>query len=55
MYYLLSSLKSAILPLSEQIKIANFLSALDQRIGLEKKKLDELQRFKRGLIEKMFI
>ncbi|UAK22574.1 restriction endonuclease subunit S [Kluyvera sp. CRP] len=39
----------------EQIKIANFLSALDDKIGLKKAELDKLKIWKQGLLQQMFI
>jgi len=41
--------------LPEQQKIANFLSAIDDKIELEKKKLEQIKAYKKGLMQKMFI
>lgn len=40
--------------LSEQIKIASFLSTLDARIGNQSSKLDSLQELKKGIMQKIF-
>lgn len=39
----------------EQTKIANFLSSLDTKISQNKKVLDETQKFKKALLNQMFI
>ncbi|QDF28704.1 restriction endonuclease subunit S [Halarcobacter anaerophilus] len=41
--------------LEEQIKIANFLSSLDTKISQNKKALEETQKFKKALLQKMFV
>ena len=41
--------------ISEQQKIANYLTALDQKIELTDKKLNQAQTFKKGLLQQMFI
>ena len=41
--------------LPEQQKIANFLNAIDDKIELEKKKLEQIKAYKKGLMQKMFI
>lgn len=41
--------------LSEQSKIAEFLTTIDEKIEKEEKKLDELKVWKKGLLQKMFI
>lgn len=47
---------SILLPsLQEQIKIANFLSSIDKKIELEEEKLEEYKKFKKGLMQRMFI
>jgi len=40
--------------LEEQQKIANFLTAIDQRITLLKHKKDALEQYKKGLMQKIF-
>jgi len=39
----------------EQTKIANFLSSLDTKISQNKKNLEETQKFKKALLQKMFV
>ncbi|EPZ6067778.1 restriction endonuclease subunit S [Klebsiella michiganensis] len=39
----------------EQIKIANFLSALDDKITAKKAELDKLKTWKQGLLQQMFV
>lgn len=39
---------------SEQKKIAEFLSKIDEKIALQSKKVEELEKLKRGLIQKIF-
>lgn len=41
-------------PIAEQEKIAKILSAQDKVIELQQKKIDELQKLKKGLLQKMF-
>ncbi|MGE5120163.1 restriction endonuclease subunit S [Yersinia enterocolitica] len=41
--------------LEEQTKIANFLSALDDKIAVKKAELDKLKTWKQGLLQQMFI
>ncbi|MBL0876387.1 restriction endonuclease subunit S [Serratia nevei] len=41
--------------LAEQTKIANFLSALDDKIALKKAELDRLKTWKQGLLQQMFV
>ncbi|WP_283701130.1 restriction endonuclease subunit S [Clostridium perfringens] len=41
--------------LDEQIKIANFLSNIDNIIEKESKKLEELKQWKKGLLQQMFV
>lgn len=41
--------------LDEQTKIASFLSAIDTKIDLVKKQLDEAKNFKKGLLQQMFV
>ena len=41
--------------LPEQTKIANFLFAIDTKIDLVAKQLDEAKNFKKGLLQQMFV
>ncbi len=41
--------------LAEQQKIASFLSSLDEKIELEKEKLDKIKKYKKALLQKMFV
>ncbi len=41
--------------ISEQTKIANFLSTFDRKIEKEKEKLEYLKEMKKGLMQKMFV
>ncbi|PHO10213.1 type I restriction endonuclease subunit S [Malaciobacter canalis] len=41
--------------IEEQTKIANFLSSLDTKISQNKKALEETQKFKKALLQKMFV
>jgi len=41
--------------LEEQQKIASFLSAIDGKIELNKKKLEKLKEYKKALLQKMFV
>ncbi len=41
--------------MEEQTKIANFLSAIDTKIDLVAKQLDEAKNFKKGLLQQMFV
>jgi len=52
----LSAFKIPLPPtLTEQQKIASFLSSIDKKIDLTSKKLEKLKEYKRGLLQKMFI
>lgn len=41
--------------LEEQTQIANFLSALDDKIAIKKAELDKLKTWKQGLLQQMFV
>ncbi|WP_404316994.1 restriction endonuclease subunit S [Malaciobacter canalis] len=41
--------------IEEQTKIANFLSSLDTKISQNRKALEETQKFKKALLQKMFV
>ncbi len=41
--------------LEEQTKIANFLTELDQKISLVEKQLNGTKKYKKGLLQKMFV
>ena len=41
--------------MTEQEKIANFSSKLDEKIDLEQEKLDLLKEYKKGLLQQMFV
>jgi len=41
--------------LEEQIKIANFLSAIDENIGLVNTKIEHTKAYKKGLLQRMFV
>ncbi len=51
----LEKLKLNLPTLPEQQKIANFLSAIDQKITHTKNQLDHVQRFKKGLLQQLFV
>ncbi len=53
--YQLASLNVNIPSPEEQTKIANFLIAIDKRINLLQKKKNELEQFKKGLMQKLFL
>ena len=40
---------------SEQIKIANFISAIDEKINLVNQQLEKTRAFKKGLLQQMFV
>jgi len=42
-------------PLSEQTKIANFLSAIDEKITLSTIQIEKTEQYKKGLLQKMFV
>ncbi|SXL21760.1 restriction endonuclease subunit S [Klebsiella pneumoniae] len=41
--------------IKEQIKIAKFLSAIDDKVSLKKAELDKLKTWKQGLLQQMFV
>lgn len=41
--------------LPEQTKIANFLSAIDDKIDLSENKINKMQAYKKGLLQNMFV
>jgi len=52
----LSAFKIPLPPtLTEQQKIASFLSSIDKKIDLTSKKLEKLKEYKKGLLQKMFV
>lgn len=56
MYYSkLESLKLMIPTMDEQTKIANFISAFDEKIVAKKIEMDSLKIWKQGLLQQMFI
>lgn len=50
----LSEIKLNIPSLEEQIKIANFLSSVDEKLNLLKEKKELLEDFKKGVMQKIF-
>ena len=50
----LGQLKYSLPPVREQKKIAEILSTQDKAIELQERKIEELKRFKKGCLEKMF-
>ena len=50
----LGQLKYSLPPVTEQKKIAEILSTQDKAIELQERKIEELKRFKKGCLEKMF-
>ena len=54
-YPLLKDIKVTVPCLKEQTKIANFLSNIDNIIEEEKKKLEDLRQWKKGLLQQMFV
>tara|TARA_Y100000588_G_scaffold290257_1_gene309060 strand:+ start:740 stop:2005 length:1266 start_codon:yes stop_codon:yes gene_type:complete len=51
----LKSLKLGIPCIEEQTKIANFLSAIDQKIDLANSELEKAKEWKKGLLQQMFV
>ena len=54
----ISDLKTIIIDLphpDEQRKIAEFLAALDDKIDAVAGQIDAMQRFKKGLLQQMFV
>jgi len=51
----LKRIKVNIPSLKEQTKIANFLSSIDKKIEQVKSQIDESKRFKKGLLQQMFV
>ena len=41
--------------LEEQDKIANFISLIDKKIEIKEKEVENLKKFKKGLLQKMFV
>lgn len=50
-----SRLKFSMPILEEQERIADFLTAIDEKIGAEEKRLEEAKKFKKFLLQNMFI
>ncbi len=51
----LKTLKLELPSLPEQQKIADFLTAIDDKLTIEQEKLDQLKHYKQGLLQKMFV
>ena len=51
----IENIKYMIPVLQEQIKIANFLSCIDDVLDKEKEKLQEIREWKKGLLQQMFV
>ena len=49
------NIKAYLPSLPEQEKIAEFLSAIDKKIELEEERLEEYKKFKKGLMQRMFV
>ncbi len=50
-----SSLKLPLISIKEQTKIANFLTAIDDKIALTDKQLEGAKTFKKGLLQQLFV
>ena len=56
--YTIDSAKKTVIPfpcLKEQAKIANFLTAIDDKITITKAQLDAAKQYKQGLLQQMFV
>ena len=51
----LKKLRLSIPTIQEQEKIAAFFSLIDKKLELEMEKLEQLQEYKKGLLQQMFI
>jgi type I restriction enzyme S subunit len=51
----LRKIKILIPTINEQTKIANFLSAIDQKIELDNSELEKAKQWKKGLLQQMFV
>ena len=52
---IVKNLKIPLPTLPEQEKIANFLTAIDEKISFSKEQLDKMQTYKKGLLQQMFV
>ena len=53
--YAIEQLEVKIPCLEEQTKIANFLSAIDQKIGIVAQQIEQAKTWKKGLLQQMFV
>lgn len=51
----LSSIEMFVPCLEEQTKIANFLSAIDQKIEVVAQQIEQAKTWKKGLLQQMFV
>lgn len=51
----MSKLEIVVPQIQEQTKIASFLSAIDEKIELVSKQIEETQEYKKGLLQQMFV